>query len=412
MKETEKLLLDALRQSLHPQENQGCLLLPENEYTEREFLEMARKHAVLPFLYDACEKQGLAKDTRYANFWQQIRQVAATTARANYRLLFVVKYITELLEKESILIILLKGASTASYYPTPELRKSGDVDILIPQERDFRRAVELLEKEGFARCESQSALHHMELKNEEGISVELHCMLAEPFESGKMNHYLETLLAEYREHVEKNDSWGVAFNQPTDAYHAFYLVVHMLQHFLRAGFGLKFLCDWTVFWNREIAAKEKETFLRLLQESGTQGFVAALTEACVKYLGLREENVLFLLGDSHGVVENCPAEEDWQQLAEEFMEEVFISGEFGRGDKQRMVAMRGTGFAAYAREFHHQMHLNYPGVGKVFFLWPFLWALTLARFMQNNRSIRKVKSMDILKEARRRSKLIDRMKLF
>ena len=372
MKETEKLLLDALRQSLHPQENQGCLLLPENEYTEREFLKMARNHAVLPLLYDAYEKQGLAKDTCYANFWQQIRQVAATTARANYRLLFVVKYITELLEKESILIILLKGASTASYYPTPELRKSGDVDILIPQERDFQRAVELLEKEGFAKCESQSALHHIELKNEEGISVELH----------------------------------------TDAYHAFYLVVHMLQHFLRAGFGLKFLCDWTVFWNREIAAEEKETFLRLLQESGTQGFVAALTEACVKYLGLREENVLFLLGDSHGVVENCPAEEDWQQLAEEFMEEVFISGEFGRGDKQRMVAMRGTGFAAYAREFHHQMHLNYPGVGKVFFLWPFLWALTLARFMQNNRSIRKVKSMDILKEARRRSKLIDRMKLF
>ena len=63
MKETEKLLLDALRQSLHPQENQGCLLLPENEYTEREFLKMARNLAGVPLLYDAYEKQGLANET-------------------------------------------------------------------------------------------------------------------------------------------------------------------------------------------------------------------------------------------------------------------------------------------------------------------------------------------------------------
>ena len=297
------------------------------------------------------------EDTRYADFVQPIRRAAVTTARANYRLLFLAKYIIQLLEKEGIRAILLKGAATASYYPIPEMRKSGDVDILIPQEKDFERAVELLDEVKFVKCVSQSALHHIELKNQEGICVELHRILAEPFESGKMNRYLESLLSEFDEHVQKNDSWGVTFYQPADAYHAFYLIVHMLQHFLRAGFGLKFLCDWTVFWN----------------------------------LGLAAENVSFLLGES-----------DLQQLAEDFMEEVFVSGEFGHGTQERMVAMRGTGLAAYVREFHHQMHLNYPSAGKMFLLWPFLWVMTLARFIKNNRTVRKVKGLDILKEARRR----------
>ena len=400
-KETEKLLLDALRQSLNPQENRGRLQPPGGEYAKRVLMETARNHAVLPLLFDAYEGEEWIDDTRFADFMQPIRQAAVTAARANYRLLFLAKYITQLLEREGIRAILLKGAATASYYPVPELRKSGDVDILIPRDKDFGRAVKLLEGAKFVKCECQSALHHVELKNQEGICVELHRILAEPFESGKMNRYLETLLAEYDEHVQENDSWGVTFYQPADAYHAFYLIVHMLQHFLRAGFGLKFLCDWTVFWNREIAAKEKETFLRLVRESGTQVFVEALTEACVLYLGLAEENVSFLLGGS-----------ELQQLAEDFMDEVFVSGEFGHGVQERMVAMRGTGLAAYVREFHHQMHLNYPSAGKVFLLWPFLWVTTLVRFIQNNRTFRKVKGLDILKEARRRSKLIDRMKLF
>ena len=401
LKETEKLLLDALRQSINPQENQESLPLPDNEYAKRELLETASNHAVLPLLFEVYAMEMPIEDTRYADFVQPIRRAAVTTARANYRLLFLAKYIIQLLEKEGIRAILLKGAATASYYPIPEMRKSGDVDILIPQEKDFERAVELLEEVKFVKCVSQSALHHIELKNQEGICVELHRILAEPFESGKMNRYLESLLSEFDEHVQKNDSWGVTFYQPADAYHAFYLIVHMLQHFLRAGFGLKFLCDWTVFWNREIAAEEKETFLRLVRESGTQGFVEALTEACVLYLGLAAENVSFLLGES-----------DLQQLAEDFMEEVFVSGESGHGTQERMVAMRGTGLAAYVREFHHQMHLNYPSAGKMFLLWPFLWVMTLARFIKNNRTVRKVKGLDILKEARRRSKLIDRMKLF
>lgn len=403
MKEAEEILLARLRQALHPG-MQNAVGTDERELRVLgQILEIAKRHTVLPLLYDV-----YADDARIPKeFGQAIRQSAVITVRSNYRLLFLTKYITQLLEKEGIRAILLKGAATASYYPVPELRKSGDVDILIPGEQFFLRAVELLKKEGFVECENQYALHHIELKNAEGISVEVHRILAEPFESKKMNRYLETLLPAYEVHVISGDSWGVMLYQPEDAYHAFYLVIHMLQHFLRAGFGLKFLCDWTVFWNRDVAKEEKQTFLRLAKESGTEGFAMVLTKACVEYLGLRADKAAFLLEEAEAV-----KEADLARLAEDFMEEVFAGGEFGHDDRQRMVAMRGTGITAYIREFHHQMHLNYPNMGKVFLLWPVLWALTLGRFLHNNRTVRNVRGWDILKEAGKRSRLIDRMKLF
>ena len=418
--DTEKLLLAALRQSLCPSEkNLQQVGKAAGTQDMQCLLSLARKHAVLSFLFDVYEED---KELP-AQLRQELQYAAATVARSNYRLLFLTKYITQVLHKEGIRAILLKGAATASYYPTPELRKSGDADILIPEEEHFRRAVKLLRNEGFSECGEQTVLHHIELKNSEGISVEIHKILAEPFESKRMNLYLEQLLPAYGENVIANNSWGVTFYQPADAYHAFYLIIHMLQHFLRAGFGLKFLCDWTVFWNREVDDKQKERFLRLVRESRTEGFVVVLTKACVNYLGLEIENVEFLLRGTEEHEElsletttkgkGFPVKEcALDKLAEDFMEEVFAAGEFGHETQQRMVAMRGTGLTAYVREFHHQMHLNYPHAGKVFLMWPLLWALTLARFLYNNRAVRKVRGRDILKEAGRRSRLIDRMKLF
>lgn len=391
MKVEELELLAQLQRSLS--QTGGSVRLQNAE----EMLVLAKEHAVVPLLYHLCEAEtNLAKEQQ-----DLLQKTAKITVRSNYRLLFVTKFVTEYLKEHGICAIVLKGVATASYYPVPELRKSGDVDILVAEATDFSHACELLQQAGFVPCEKQDALHHMELKNEEGISVEVHRTLAEPFESKKVNVYLEQLLREYGNKVVENDSWGFSFWQPTDGYHAFYLILHMLQHFLRAGFGLKFLCDWVVFWNRPVEENEKQIFLRLTEESHTGGFVGVLTAACVKYLGLKEENVAFLL-------EQYPAAEE----AEEFMEEIFAAGEFGHGRDNRMVAMSSGGIISYVREFHHQMHLNYPNAGRVFLFWPFLWTATLVRFVYNNHAVRGVKSGEILREAGKRSRFVEKMKLF
>ena len=48
--------------------------------------------------------------------------------------------------------------------------------------------------------------------------------------------------------------------------------------------------------------------------------------------------------------------------------------------QKRMVAMRGTGWIDYIREFHHQMHLSHPKAGQYKILYPILWVRTFFGF--------------------------------
>ena len=77
-----------------------------------------------------------------------------------------------------------------------------------------------------------------------------------------------------------------------------------------------------------------------------------------------------------------------------------------------MVVLRGSGLKGYLREFHHQMHLNFPRAGKCFPLFPALWLVTLARFLRNNRKVRDVSLMQVLETADRRSRQMELLDLF
>ena len=173
----------------------------------------------------------------------------------------------------------------------------------------------------------------------------------------------------------------------------------MRQHFLRSGFGLKLLCDWVVFWQYPVEEDEKSTYLRLLEESRVKGFSDLVTQTCVKYLGMPKENVQWM---------NCMTE----YPCEEFINEVIEAEEFGKSEVERMVVLQGTGLMDFFKEFHHQMYLNYPKVGKCFLLWPVLWIMTLLRFLRNNKKVRNTSTGAIIKEAKRRSGLMKQIKLF
>lgn len=91
---------------------------------------------------------------------QRVEQAARGVVRTGYRLLFLTKYLTEILKEHGITAITLKGASTASFYPVPELRKSGDVDILITDAAKCEQACRLLAEEGFLSSGHQLTIHH------------------------------------------------------------------------------------------------------------------------------------------------------------------------------------------------------------------------------------------------------------
>lgn len=361
------------------------------------FANLAGKHAVLPLIYDdlKCIK----------NVPQNVLDSAKSAAQRvflqNHKLLYISGDVTARMENAGIDVLLLKGAATARYYPVWELRKSGDVDLLVKNKESFDNACRLLEQCGYKMKERQHSQHHIEFVSGEGINIELHKMLAEPFDNEQMNSYLKNLSGEYVDSRVNIDILGYRLFVLPEAYDAYYLMLHMLQHFLRSGFGLKLLCDWVVFWNRNISKDEKNTFLHMITESKVDGFVRMITAVCVKYLGLREENVAFLELEKYNDNE-----------LQTFMKEIISAEEFGKSGKDRMVVMRGNSFADYAREFHHQMKLNNPNNSRYILLWPYLWIKTLVVFWSNNHKLRGVSSLDIMKKAGERSKIVKKMKLF
>lgn len=371
-------------------------LSPDVDYAR--VIAVAESHKVMALLHPVLEHAGLQE-----SIWKIVDRKGEQTVRQSYRLLMLSRYVIGLLKENGIDAILLKGCGTAAWYPVPELRKSGDIDLLFKSEDETRKALQILAQQGFVTTEDQPANHHIVCESRDSVSLELHMSLAEPFDSEKTNRFLADCQKEYFAHRRVVDCMGVAFELTSDGYHAFYLLLHMLQHYVRAGFGVKLLCDWGVFWESPLSEEEKKIFLRLTQESGTFGFAVMMTRVCVKYLGLREKQVEFLMQAEP---------KDVCDLTEELMAEIFEAEEFGHSSKDRMVVLRGTGLMDYAREFHHQMKLNYPKAGKIMVLYPVLWIMTLCGFLYRNRTLRKVSGRQILKKAKKRSQLTEQMRLF
>ncbi len=398
MRPEEKALLILLRASLCEKSRRLSDIS-----VSRKLLDLAEEHACLPLLFDPVQR--LTKGQ--GDLYKRVKLSASQAALQSYHLLYLSCQICTVLEREGISAAVLKGAAAASFYPVPEYRKSGDVDILLCDPDSKEEAVRALEKAGYRVDSYQPALHQIVMREKTGVEVELHVMLAEPFDNRKINDYMDALLPDIRKHIVKKKTLGVELPVLDQDYQAFELLLHMLQHFLRRGFGLKLLCDWVAYWNS--TGKEGETsvqrYRELIRDCGITGFSDMITAVCCRYLGLKKSCLEVLISPEGKKITG-------RKAGEAFLREVFNGGEFGDREKDRMVMLRGEGLDAYVREFHHQMLLNFPRAGQIPLLWPGLWGATLGRFLYNNVHIRHISGFQILKKSGERSRILKQIRLW
>lgn len=390
----QKLLCRLLGQALTGNQMQGLQEMLRQADME-QVIRTAQQHRVLPLLYDVLCGERQDGSPGEADR-KRVEEISRRTAKQSYRLLFLTRYLVGILEGAGVPVVVLKGSGTAGLYPVPEMRKSGDVDVLIPKDR-LDVATKLLEKEKFLVKRSQHANHHLAFGSKDGIDLELHTMLAEPFRDGRINQAMDRLLPDYFAKKEYRECMGVSLPIPGEPYQALQLLLHMLQHFLRAGFGLKLLCDWVVFWNRDTVQGVVPEFLKLAEDCCVREFAETVTMVCREFLGLRSD---LSMGGSHD-----------RKLAEEFLQDVFAAEEFGEADKSRMVIVQKNSLWGYIKEFHYQMKLNHPKTSRHIVLWPALWVITLAVFLRNNRKLNRGRTRDILRSAGNRSRLLQQIGL-
>ena len=389
---TEYTLLQCLSQCLKQSDNLVSLpSLTAEEY--QQLLTLADRHEVLSLLENVWEPARIPEPQSLT-----IQSKTARTVHKSIQLQALNARLTALLAKEDIIAVTLKGCTVARFYPVPEFRKTTDIDLFVADKNDAKRAVQILEANGFHPSGEWHANHHVILNSGKNEVVELHTTWADDFKNRHLNQSLEMLQKESSHHCQLIDFQGLKVYAYETAWQGFYLMIHMLQHFVGSGFGLRNLCDWVVLWEHCDDAKERAEFWKMVCESGTAEFAKAVTAICVSYLGLPQEK-------SPIPAENLAEAE----VRDALLRDILDAGEFGYSEAERMVGMDGDSWTAYVREFHHQMHINFPKAGKHILFWPALWLVTLVRFLRNNKKLNRAPVSAIMKKAGKRGQLVHRL---
>ncbi|GEM_PF-1139421 len=417
----EKLFLKCIREGLKekPQPVEELFSLDRDGFFW--LYEEGKRQSLLPVLYEGIRGSVTAvdsvtekvKDSMEENsvkaakeILQRISQKERSKTLGMYHLYAEMNRAVEALKKAGFSICVLKGPTVGAFYPMVEYRKSGDIDLWLKDVADFdenfERAAAVLNQLGYVKDEKMDSRYHRGFCNSEGLEIELHIALTGEFS----NRHLNSVMKGYTESLREKEFatvkvLGYEYPTLTGEDLIFYNLLHMLHHFTTKGFGWKFICDWSMMFQKKRSSKEEVALFHLLEDSRLLDFAEAVSLLAVEYLGLEKENVGFLISGeiSEDVVLNVA-------------KELFVAGELGQNNKNRMLRPERAHVFALFKLFHQQMKKNYPKASKVFLFWIVLWPATLIRFIQNNHSIRKVSTKEVLKEALNRGKTTESLHLY
>lgn len=198
------------------------------------------------------------------------------------------------MEGLGIRVLIFKGQSLAVLYPDSSLRQSGDIDFFVYSD-DWEKATKWAVEFSGEGIKNTNSLKHVEWNKEE-VQYEMHNLLAS-FTSPSHRKYWEKVEKEIWQ-----TSWTVkieGYDVPTlsPVYNILYVFVHLFQHFIKDGIGLRQIVDWYMLLTTYRLEADDVVLLEChLNGLGLRkafiGFGAILTD----YLGLDPELFPFAIG--------------------------------------------------------------------------------------------------------------------
>ncbi len=303
MNSCERTILALLSRALFGREGKI-----EAEIDFKALYDEARIQTVHSLVYSALTEGERAQMSPLAvDKWEQL---VFSSAIMNEQVLYEQRRIVDLLDKNCINCVILKGVGSALNYPEPSLRVLGDIDLLVAT-RDIDTAARLLTADGYEQ-EKDGELHLSFHKN--NVVVELH---KKPI-SLSFNENEDIAAASdafFADIIEKRQlADGIPL--PSFEHQAIILLLHKLAHFLNGELGLRQLCDWAVFVKERVDAKLWQVLLPTLDKLGIKTFTLVVTRACIDHLGLPRECAEWAM--------ECD-----EELAGDVVELVVESGNFG-----------------------------------------------------------------------------------
>lgn len=310
--------------------------------------------------------------------------------------------IADLFDANNISYILLKGISLAAFYPVPEYRKLGDVDIYINDKEMFNRASALLLANGYTKDDEISDHHQGYLykipQTRRTMLLELHYRIVGLYQYAPANKIVDAVFAAntFSPVMQTVNDRNYPVLPPTE--YTFYMIHHMLKHYLYSGFGIRLLCDFSFYLEHNYTAIDFAKIHTWCKESKILHLYEIILGTCRIYLGLPET----IDSKVHYNKNDCEA----------FIIQLLEDGDVSPNNGPTLVgsgSYKKINFLTYFKEGHLQMHVRFPKLGKCPLLWPILWLITLVCFLYNNRTIRNMSLAQTLrsfKQDNQKSKLL------
>lgn len=232
----DDVLLPLLHASVTP--NVVLQEIPDiQETTWQRLFEIAAKQGVLALLYEViCQLPESVQPPRMLKLRWAL-SVEAIERRYEQQMQ-VVHELSELYGSHDIRSIVLKGIGLSLYYPRPEHRECGDIDLWLD---DYIKGNEIIEQLGITvnqNNEKHAVFYY------KGVMVENHCNLL-TFSHRKTEKLVNEFLNEEMKHCLRVSDGG--YYIPSPMFNVLYLLRHMARHFGIEGINLRILLDWGLF---------------------------------------------------------------------------------------------------------------------------------------------------------------------
>ena len=357
---------------------------------------LAQEHCTVPFVLPCLRSASV-----YPSMKHQVKEMMLNY----YQIEHFTRTTVSLLRENHIDCYLLKGLSLADCYPVPEYRKLGDLDLYLAEPEMLSQAQTVLESSRYI-LQDELSDHHVTYyytfpKTGRRFILELHYRVVGQYQYSRTNELVDLVYspAQLKKSSQMIHGYSYTVLPPTE--YVFYMIHHMLKHYLYSGFGIRLLCDFTFYLKHHESEIDFDQIHTWCRESRISHLYEIILESCRMYLGLPDS----IDSQIHYDTSDC----------QDFITQILKDGDMGTDVSQTLVgssSYQKVNLFTYFREGHVQMKVRFPKASRFPILWPVLWVITFVCFIRNTYKVRNTTFLQTLRNFKKSNQKTKLVKIF
>lgn len=221
--------------------------------------------------------------------------------------------------------LLLKGQGASMNYPNPLHRSSGDIDLFVGFDDDvYNKTLDVLTAMNVTLHDNNAKRKHADLQLGD-IVVEVHGSLGTSICKtcdANMRAWAESVLSDENQvfHSKRGDIVLPPYN-----FDALFIFVHLLNHYMQGGVGLRQVCDWMMYMYKNYDKIDADRLKKDVEFLGIEKFWGLFASMAVKFIGYPE-----------GMMPMYDA--SWNDKCEGVLSHIFKTGNFGAKQKEKHLS--------------------------------------------------------------------------